>query len=43
MEEVAVVSKKFLIESRLEEVIAKYPFAEDFLKDNHIDLEFEKL
>lgn len=37
-----MVSKKFLIESRLKEVIAKYPFTEDFLKDNHIDLELEK-
>ncbi len=37
-----MVNKKFLIEGNLQLVISKYPFVEDFLRDNHIDLDFEK-
>lgn len=37
-----MVSKRFLIESKLKNIIEKYPFVEDFLRDNHIDLELEK-
>lgn len=37
-----MVSKRFLIESNLKNIIEKYPFVEDFLRDNQIDLELEK-
>lgn len=37
-----MVSKKFLTESNLKNIIEKYPFVEDFLRDNQIDLELEK-
>lgn len=37
-----MVSKKILTESNLKNIIEKYPFVEDFLRDNQIDLELEK-
>lgn len=37
-----MVSREFLLEGKLELVIKKYPFVEEFLKDNLIDIESEK-
>ena len=37
-----MVNRKFLMDSILEDVIDKYPFVEDFLRDNQIDLKLKK-
>ena len=36
-----MVSRKFLLENKLKVIIEKYPFVEEFLKDNQIDIELE--
>lgn len=35
-------NRKFLLESKLENIIEKYPFTLEFFKDNHIDLILDK-
>jgi len=37
-----VVSKKFLLKSNLKNIVEKYPFIEEFLKDNQIEIELNK-
>lgn len=37
-----MVNRKFLLESKLEHIIEKYPFTLEFFKDNHIDLILDK-
>ena len=37
-----MVSKKFLLKSNLKNTVEKYPFIEEFLKDNQIEIELNK-
>ena len=37
-----MVSKKFLLKSNLKNIVEKYPFIEEFLKDNQIEIELNK-